>query len=123
MLSHPAGASLQLVPNSKFRIQNSQFSLHPPHITTAHCPPLFWRGGTGVRTPLSQACSLYPIQNSLYIPHTALLRTVPSLLERGNGGEDSAAFSVAAKVIFFGYIIKIIVPLLLEVTQKIGTIK
>ncbi|EKY07902.1 hypothetical protein HMPREF9075_01875, partial [Capnocytophaga sp. oral taxon 332 str. F0381] len=28
------------------------------------------------------------IQNSLYIPHTALLRTAPSLLGRGNGGED-----------------------------------
>ena len=51
--SSPAGASLQLVPNSKF-------SLHPPHSTTTHCPPLFWRGGTGVRTPLAQACSLYP---------------------------------------------------------------
>ena len=50
--------------------------------------PLFWRGGTGVRTPPAQACSLYPIHNSLYIPHTALLRTAPSLLERGNGGEE-----------------------------------
>ena len=57
----PAGASLQLVPNS-------EFSLHPPHSTTAHCPPLFWRGGTGVRTspPLARACSSCPIQNSQF---------------------------------------------------------
>ena len=44
-------------------IQNSKFSLHR---TTAHCPPLFWRGGTGVRTPLAQAWSLCPIQNSKF---------------------------------------------------------
>ncbi len=44
--------------------------------------------------PLAQACSLFLIQNSLYIPHTALLRTAPSLLERGNGGEDSAGASL-----------------------------
>ena len=44
--------------------------------------------------PLAQACSLCPIQNSLYIPHTALLRTAPSLLERGNGGEDSTVASL-----------------------------
>ena len=42
--------------------------------------------------PLAQASSLFLIQNSLYIPHTALLRTAPSLLERGNGGEDSTVY-------------------------------
>ena len=53
----PAGASLQLVPNSKF-------SLHPPHSTTAHCPPLFWRGGTGVRS--SAGGSLQFVPNSKF---------------------------------------------------------
>ena len=67
-LQCPAGASLQLVPNSKF-------SLHSPHSTTAHCPPLFWRGGTGVRTPLAQACSSYPIQNSEFRIHNSKCAT------------------------------------------------
>ena len=49
-------ANFQSLPKFFF----SAFSLHR---TTAHCPPLFWRGGTGVRTPLPQACSLCPIPN------------------------------------------------------------
>ena len=68
----PAGASLQLVPNSKFKI--------PPH--NCALPPLFRRGGTGVRIkktlanfqslpkcvvpPLAQVYSLCPIQNSQF---------------------------------------------------------
>ena len=40
--------------------------------------------------PLAQACSLCPIQNSLYIPTQHYCALPPSLLERGNGGEDSA---------------------------------
>ena len=95
--------SLCPIQNSKFRIQNSQFSLHPPHITTAHCPPLFWRGGTGVRTPLAQACSLCPIHNSLPVPQFKIQNRC-----KGN---------------FFWLYCQDIVPLHLEVTQKIGTIK
>ena len=36
--------------------------------------------------PLSQACSLCPIHNSLYIPHTALLRTAPLSFGEGERG-------------------------------------
>ena len=56
----PAGASLQLVPNSKFTILS-----RPPHCTTAHCPPPFWGGGTGVRTSPAGA-SLQLVPNSKF---------------------------------------------------------
>ena len=59
--SPPAGSSLQLVPNSEFKIHNSL------------CPPL------------AQACSLCPIQNSQFI-----IRQFPShYLERIIGLKNS----------------------------------
>ena len=61
------------IQNSQF--PNSKFSLHSPHSTTAHCPPLFWRGGTGVRTPLAQAYRLCPIQNSKFRIHNSKCAT------------------------------------------------
>ena len=70
---------------------------HPPHSTTAHCPPPFWGGGTGVRT--SPICLTRPtIQNS------------KSLFCR-------------CKDNFFWLYCQDIVPLHLEITEKIGTIK
>ena len=41
----------------------SQFTLYPPHSTTAHCPPPFWGGGTGERT-FSTRPHQFTIQNS-----------------------------------------------------------
>ena len=67
----PAGASLQIVPTAGASLQlvpNSEFSLHPHAALLRTAPPLFWRGGTGVRTPLAQACSLCPIQNTQFSP-------------------------------------------------------
>ena len=72
-----AGASLQLVPNSKLKILSPSYLSHLSHSTTAYCPPLFWRGGTGVRifsSPLARACSSCPIHNSKFIIPFALFR-------------------------------------------------
>ena len=98
-----SGASLQLVPNSKFIIQNSQFYPVPHTALLRTAPPLFWRGGTGVRIPLAQACSSCPIQNSEFKIHNSLF--------------------CRCKDNFFLLYYQDIVPLHLEVTEKIGTIK
>ena len=74
----PAGASLQIVPTAGASLQlvpNSEFSLHPHAALLRTAPPLFWRGGTGVRTPLAQACSSYPIQNSKFRIHNSKCAT------------------------------------------------
>ena len=64
----PAGASLQLVPNSEFTIPQFKILFTSPRSTTAHCP-------TGVRTPLAQAYRLCPIQNSKFRIHNSKCAT------------------------------------------------
>ena len=125
----------------------------PTNSTTAAFSP-FWKGGRGecyfISLPVPQfkiqnskfiicqfprwrklaACAQFKIQNSEFTilftsPTHHYCALPPSLLERGNGGEDSSGaslqlvpnsqfkihnpkFKIAAKVIFFGYIVKIL---------------
>ena len=95
-ISTPLARACSLCP-----IHNSLYIPHTALLRTA--PPLFWRGGTGVRIPLAQACSSCPIQNSEFKIHNSLF--------------------CRCKDNFFLLYYQDIVPLHLEVTEKIGTIK
>ena len=64
--SPPAGSSLQLVPNSQFKILSPSYLSHLSHSSyKSHNRPC------GSPPPLAQACSLCPIHNSQFTIHNS----------------------------------------------------